>query len=79
MSKDQPKRILILGGGFAGLYAAMELEINLSPPHRRGSSSWLPACARMTGRGDSQKGKANDGHAMPIDCVLSKTSTVKKA
>jgi NADH:ubiquinone reductase (H+-translocating) len=26
MSKDQPKRILILGGGFAGLYAAMELE-----------------------------------------------------
>ena len=26
MKKDRPQRILILGGGFAGLYAAMELE-----------------------------------------------------
>jgi len=29
MSQDRPKRILILGGGFAGLYAAMELEESL--------------------------------------------------
>ncbi|HEV2495093.1 MAG TPA: NAD(P)/FAD-dependent oxidoreductase [Terriglobia bacterium] len=29
MSKDQRKQILILGGGFAGLYAAMELEKTL--------------------------------------------------
>jgi len=33
MSKDQPKQILILGGGFAGLYAAMQLEktVGLDP------------------------------------------------
>ena len=30
MSINQPKRILILGGGFAGLYAAMELEKTLA-------------------------------------------------
>ena len=31
MSTNLPKRILILGGGFAGLYAAMELEETLAP------------------------------------------------
>jgi len=30
MSTSPPKRIVILGGGFAGLYAAMELEKFLS-------------------------------------------------
>ena len=30
MSSNQPKRILILGGGFAGLYAAMQLEKTLA-------------------------------------------------
>ncbi len=30
MSTSPPKRIVILGGGFAGLYAAMELEKTLA-------------------------------------------------
>jgi len=30
MSINQPKRILILGGGFAGLYTAMQLEKTLA-------------------------------------------------
>jgi NADH dehydrogenase len=30
MSTNQPKRVLILGGGFAGLYAAMQLEKTLA-------------------------------------------------
>src|SRR5262244_2262334 len=30
MSTDKPKHILILGGGFGGVYAALELEKNLA-------------------------------------------------